>query len=485
MKKIFFTLLVSTLFCVSSIRAQYIPKITTWYQDTITRKKPWQAAATVIGTNLGVWSVDRYAVKADWAVISGSTIKENFRRGFGWDNDKFLTNLFMHPYHGSLYYNAARSNGMSYWQSMPFTMGGSLMWEMFMEKEPPSINDFFSTSFGGMALGEITHRLSTAIVDESAHGIRRIGLEFAGFLLTPTAAITRMINGQMFRTRPKRYYSGYPKYPLYLQVGLGASFNSDEANLFKGRFSNVIDVQLQYNDPFESDECKPFDYFQLSTTVKLFSNQPAISRVNAMAMLWGKNFRPYKNHKMLFGFFQHFDYYDSDSIFKTSTKVPYKISAAASFGGGLLYNFKNELNTIDMNMGIHMNAILMGGSLTDYYHLADRNYNLASGFGSKVYSQIRFSNVGAFYLGLNFYQLYTWQGSKDGDAIPDDEQFKYQGDKGYSNLAIINPRMEFYVTKKLAFNIDIFSHIRNSHYSYLPDVRYHTFEIKSSLVYKH
>ena len=89
-----------------------------------------------------VWSFDRYIVKEDWAYINGHTIKSNFKKGPVWDTDQFTTNLFSHPYHGSLYFNAARSNGMNFWQSAPFAAGGSLMWEFFMENEPPSINDY-------------------------------------------------------------------------------------------------------------------------------------------------------------------------------------------------------------------------------------------------------------------------------------------------------------------------------------------------------
>jgi len=488
MKIKYLCLLLSLFGFTHIIEAQYIPKVNTWYRDTSDHVRPWQSAATIIGTNLSVWSFDKYAVKADFAQISRESIRENFRKGFVWDNDMFLTNLFMHPYHGNLYYNAARSNGLNYWQSMPFTLGGSLMWEMCMETEPPSINDIFTTTFGGMALGEINHRLSTAIVDESAHGWGRAGMEFAGFLLAPTAGITRLINGSMFQHKPRGYRHNYPKLPLYIQAGVGSSFNAEELNLFKGIFSQTIDIQLQYNDPFDIEDCKPFDFFKLSTTLKLFSNQPKISKVNASALLWGRNYTPFKNHKMLIGVFQNFDYFDSDTLFANSTHIPYKVSAAASFGGGLLYAAKNENNTIDMNLGLHVNAILMGGSLTDYYRILNRNYNLGSGLASKAYSEIRFSKVGAFYLGVDIYHLFTWKGYEPGSIDPKTvtaHNFNAQGDKGFSNLIIINPRMEFYVSKQISVNTDIYAHLRNTHYTYYDDIRYNTFEVKTSIVYKY
>ena len=93
------------------------------------------------------------------------SIKNNFKTGPVWDTDKFSTNLVAHPYHGSLYFNAARSNGMNFWQSIPFAAGGSLMWEFFMENEPPSINDLMATTFGGVELGEITYLVHQKTVE--------------------------------------------------------------------------------------------------------------------------------------------------------------------------------------------------------------------------------------------------------------------------------------------------------------------------------
>ncbi len=189
---------------------------------------------------------------------------------------------------------------------------------------------------------------------------------------------------------------------------------------------------------------------------------------------------------MLVGVFQNFDYFDSDSIFASSSKIPYKISAAASFGGGILYSLTNEANTVDMNLGLHLNAILMGASITDYSHHLDRNYSLGSGIGSKAFSQIRFKEVGSFNLGVELYHLSTWNGYPPSDEIVEKEAgVNAQGDKGYTNLIIINPRMEFYMSKALTFNMELFTHIRNSHYDYFPDVRFHTFEVKGSIVYKY
>ena len=99
----------------------------------------------------------------DFAKISLHSIKHNIQNGFVWDNDQFSTNLFAHPYHGGLYFNAARSNGMNFWQSIPYSFCGSLMWETTCEIEPPAINDLMATTMGGVCIGEVTHRISNLV----------------------------------------------------------------------------------------------------------------------------------------------------------------------------------------------------------------------------------------------------------------------------------------------------------------------------------
>lgn len=105
------------------------------------KKAFWRAAAETAGFNIGLWAFDRYVQKGHYAYISWNTIKENFRHGFEWDNDHLATNMFAHPYNGSIFYNAGRSNGFNFWQSELFAVAGSAMWEMCMECEYPSTND--------------------------------------------------------------------------------------------------------------------------------------------------------------------------------------------------------------------------------------------------------------------------------------------------------------------------------------------------------
>ena len=88
---------------------------------------------------------------------------------------------------------------MNFWQSAPFAAGGSLMWEFFMENEPPSINDMLATTFGGIELGEITYRLSDLFIDNRSSGAERVGREVLAGILSPVRAFNRIISGEAWR----------------------------------------------------------------------------------------------------------------------------------------------------------------------------------------------------------------------------------------------------------------------------------------------
>ncbi len=75
------------------------------------------------------------------------------------DKDTWYINYVGHPYQGSCYYNALRSQGATWWQSGLFSLGHSLLWEYVVEggMEQPSVQDIIVTPVGGSLLGELFH----------------------------------------------------------------------------------------------------------------------------------------------------------------------------------------------------------------------------------------------------------------------------------------------------------------------------------------
>ena len=99
-----------------------------------------------IGLNLALGAFNAYVTKSEFAKISWKTVKHNHEIGWTTDADAIATNMFAHPFHGSLYFNMARSSGYNYWTSWGVAMVGSWQWEFFMENEPPAFNDWIMTS---------------------------------------------------------------------------------------------------------------------------------------------------------------------------------------------------------------------------------------------------------------------------------------------------------------------------------------------------
>ena len=123
-------------------------------------KRFFRAAGETIIIGWSPWVFSHYVKDYPYADISIYSVKHNFQNPPWWDQDGFHTNMWGHPFQGSIYYNAARENGFNFWDSAPFVALGDFGWEYLIETEPPAYNDMSNTFFGGMSRGEMTHRLS-------------------------------------------------------------------------------------------------------------------------------------------------------------------------------------------------------------------------------------------------------------------------------------------------------------------------------------
>src|SRR5262245_25045823 len=108
------------------------------------------------------------------ARITPKTWWANMEQGWVWDLDDFAVNQIGHPYQGSNYFNAARANGLSFYESAAVTAFGSATWEYFGETNHASLNDFINTTLGGIALGEMFHRAAWLVRDPHASGRGRL-----------------------------------------------------------------------------------------------------------------------------------------------------------------------------------------------------------------------------------------------------------------------------------------------------------------------
>ncbi len=448
-------------------------------------KRPWMAAAQAFGINVFVQSFDRFVLDADFAKINARTVRHNIKNGFVWDNDQFSTNLFAHPYHGGLYFNAARSNGMNFWESVPYAFCGSLMWETVCEIEPPAINDLIATTVGGVCIGEVTHRISDLVYDDRQRGLGRFARELLGAVVCPMRALNRIITGDAWRVRTTGYkYHDYERLPVNLSIGAGLRYLADDNAMFRGESNPYVNVNLVYGDPFDEESVKPYDYFTADITFGLSSNQPLISGVHLLGRLWSAPVYTGNEMQAEFGIFQHFNYYDSQPVKDGTSMVPFRISEAAAVGPGLIYRFPKTGSLTTLEQRVFIDAILLGGSLSDYYNVIDRDYNMGSGYSLKMNTAMEFGSTGRFTIMADYYRIYTWKGYEGKDLESTDPLYlNAQGDKGNAQLLVVSPSMRLTLGEHLALDTSVSYYWRRTHYACHEDVSARTFTAQMGVAY--
>ena len=235
-------------------------------------KKFLPAFGELMAVQLIPWSVNHFARDAEWAAISPETWWTNMSNPWLWDNNKFLNNQFSHPYHGSLYFNAGRANGYNFWESMVFAGGGSLMWELYGEAWAPSPNDWWNTTLGGIALGEMLWRVSSLTLDNTSSGSERTWREIGATALNPVRGFSRLVNGETHgqRVNPQEWR------PSRIQAVFDVGYR--RTNHF-GKTGEELDqgfgeLSLAYGDQVEDLSGKPFSAFLLN--VEVAPNQPEV-----------------------------------------------------------------------------------------------------------------------------------------------------------------------------------------------------------------
>lgn len=449
------------------------------------KKRPWKAALETFAINVGVQCFDRFALNADYAQISLSTIRHNIKNGFVWDNDQFSTNLFAHPYHGGLYFNAARSNGLNFWLSVPYSFCGSLMWETTCEIEPPAINDLIATTMGGVCIGEVTHRISDLVYDDRKYGFPRFARELLGAVICPIRALNRIISGDAWKVRHNYYkYHDNERLPVDFAVSAGFRYLADQGALFRGESCPYVNVNLAYGDPFNEQDNKPYDYFTANITFGLSGNQPLVNCVHLLGRLWGSSTTVGQEMQTEIGIFQHFNYYDSQPVKDGTSLVPYRISEAAALGPGVIYHFPKVGNLTGLEQRIFIDAIILGGSLSDHYNVIDRDYNMGSGFSAKVNTILDFGRTGRLAINADYYRLYTWKGYEQKDLDTTNPLYlNVQGDKSTATLMVVNSTFMLSLTDHISLNLEASAYWRRTNYKYHDNVSANTFDTRIGLAY--
>jgi hypothetical protein len=371
---------------------------------------------SAVGLNVLLGSFN-YAWGSPFARISLRTIAGNFKTGWATDADAFLTNMFAHPFHGSIYYNLSRSSGFGFWHTLGISAFGSWQWEFFMENEPPAINDWIMTSYAGSMIGEMFYRYSNLILDESKSGTERVLREAAAGIFNPGRLFKRLITGRAFRINnlqlyEKRYFTG--------ELSLGANNVADGTTFKFGQRSLLMKLNTVYGKLFNLSNIKPLDFIRFNLGLNLllmkrnenFESQPVINQFRIFGILSG-NVSIFKNSsRFLLGLFSHYDYL-SNNVYQIG---------AASVGAGIGFRSppKMELQFISI---MHAAVVLMGGVNSDYALQAGvtfldsaRNYNMGPGLHFKTENLIKYKNA-SFLLSYSFWWIHTWDGALGDELI--------------------------------------------------------------------
>jgi len=257
---------------------QRVPDLTM----TPKRKKNYiQAGLEVTAINLLVWSYDMYLEKRGWANISWDSVFNNLRQGYEWDNNSFQTNQFSHPYHGAMFYSAARANGLNFLESGAYTAIGSLMWEFILETNRPSQNDSIMTTFGGMALGEALYKIAGLVYDGNSIGFERTLRNVFAFLINPVFGY-KIFTGQTSNfTNPSEKHL----YSLKLPVGF-YSLSSRGAGF-------LVSTQLEYKDYLKKEAVRvnPYDWFSLNFSLGAYDHGIHDAEISITGVLTGKKMK--------------------------------------------------------------------------------------------------------------------------------------------------------------------------------------------------
>jgi hypothetical protein len=273
------------------------------------KRRPYAAILQTLGINVLFNWVNRTRNPNDEFMVTFHSWWENLRYGMEWDYNSFSINQFGHPYQGNLYFNAGRANGLNFWESAPLAALGSATWEYFGERNRASVNDFVTTTMGGIALGEMFHRAGWLVRDATKTGKERRRGEILAMLLDPITGANRFLNGDAHRVSENP-----PDLKPEIRVGdfeVGAQFNGEiNERALNSTGKPFLGLRVGYNDPFTSPYRVPFDAFNVTLRM---GGGAGISEATVRARLYGRYFGP-KEHHTEFLVAQAYDY-QSNGVF--------------------------------------------------------------------------------------------------------------------------------------------------------------------------
>lgn len=358
-----------------------LPRFAQTTKEPLRKKKFWRAGTEWFLTQAFPASFNRFITKDPYSYISFKNFIDHQRiSAWDWDDNEFTTNHLDHPYHGQLYFNAFRSNGYNFYESSIATFAGSYIWETAGETQAPSINDLVNTTYGGIILGEITHRISRNILGRASRNRRAsVSNEIGAFFVNPVNGLNRLLDGKWGKVDE---YNAVDSSTIWAEVNVGVRrFDAREGDILeKGKNGSYGRLRLWYSNGPENIK-RPFDQFYMNLEFGK-GDSTFINAVNVHALLYGTQFFEtlHGNHYGVLS--ANYDFYNNDAFFYGAQSLMYN------------WNSEFEIKTRSrFNMAVGAGAILLAG-VPDPYLLygASRNYNYGSGAGYRFHGELSLWN---------------------------------------------------------------------------------------------
>ncbi|MCA5006613.1 DUF3943 domain-containing protein [Sphingobacterium bovistauri] len=325
---------------------------------------------------------NRFITKDPYSYISFQNFIDHQRiSAWNWDDNQFTTNQIDHPFHGSLYFNAFRSNGYNFYQSATAAVVGSYIWETAGETQHPSINDLVNTTFGGVILGEMTHRVSRNILARSRNGQNKIGNEIVALLVNPVNSLNRLLDGKWGKKIDNYYAVDSSRISAEFDMGY-RRFDAREGDfLEKGKNSLYSRLRFHYSNG-DHNYKRPFDEFHVNFEVGN-GDSTFINAVNVHALLSGAEFFKSKRGEHFGTLNAHYDFYNNDAFFYGAQSLVYNWNSQ--------FRYKDENR---LNLSVGAGAVVLA-AVPDPYLLYgnSRNYNYGSGVSYRFRGELSLLNL--------------------------------------------------------------------------------------------
>ena len=384
----------------------------------------------------------------NWAIVSAESWWQNISQGWVYDGDNFTTNNFAHPYHGSLFFNAGRTNGYDFWESTAWSLTGSAIWEFFGETFRPAFNDWIYTGIGGSNLGEMMYRLSSMVTDNRASGSDRVWSEIFGTLINPVRGFNRAISGEMGRDFPNPEWSRPDDFLISFDAGTRSVDLKGIEDLREKEIQGLFGFDLVYGNKMKAK--KPFDFFAMRMAVS--SALPHFTTLTSTGYLFGWDIEKRKHD---IGVTLDFTY---NNLLRETYSEEDTTYTGFIYGGVIIHPYLLSVFPIGTKTNIvtqvGLNGVLMGATPDDYYiDVEGRTYDFGPGVGLRLSAAIR--NGIWNYIKIFYHGNWFWTQSEPSDS------------KHHVHWLWLEA--QYPITEYFSFGIAAGAFWRNSYYDDLPD----------------